>query len=60
MARQTWLTANGWAFDLVLHGARVQLVGRRNGETISRWLNPTDSISDAAVMLMAAPTCCLV
>jgi hypothetical protein len=59
MNRQSWLTTNGWTFDLVLHGARVQLEGRRDGEVISRWLSPTDSISDAALMLMTTPTCCL-
>lgn len=49
-----------WQFDLVLHGSRVQLEGHHAGETISRWLSPTDSIEEAAQLLIRTPTCCLV
>lgn len=50
----------GWRFDLVLHGGRVQLEGHREGETISCWLAPTDSPSEAVDHLLRAPSCCLV
>lgn len=49
----------GWQFDLVLHGSRVQLEGHHDGETISCWLTPTESINEAAHHLITVPSCCL-
>ena len=59
MASNTYLTLWGWQFDLVLHGSRVQLQGHHDGETISCWLVPTESINEAAHHLLSAPSCCL-
>ncbi|MEY4298347.1 MAG: hypothetical protein RLZZ423_1526 [Cyanobacteriota bacterium] len=60
MTNHAGLTLWGWQFDLVLHGSRVQLEGHHDGETISCWLSPNDSINEAAHHLLSTPSCCLV
>ncbi|MFM7311749.1 MAG: hypothetical protein ACKO0M_01045 [Cyanobium sp.] len=59
MTTNAGLSLWGWQFDLVLHGSRVQLEGHHNGDTISCWLTPTESIHEAAHQLLQAPSCCL-
>lgn len=60
MGHHSPFAIRGWQFDLVLHGGRVQLEAHHDGETISRWLNPSDSLDEAAYTLLLTPTCCLV
>ena len=59
MDPRTTFGIRDWQFDLVLHGSRVQLEGHHAGETVSRWISPTDSIQEAAELLISIPTCCL-